>query len=557
MREGALADLVRLKEELWSYRRSTRDGLWEQILRYTEPSFQNFEDREGLGSSVNPDIYNSTPALSARMAAMGTAGYACSPSIDWFSYTPELVELKNRGSDYGRQARSRLQQCARIDRHGFATSNWYDAFETAMHLLYEVATCCVMQEWDDYSMNVVYTVLHPSDFVIMQDRHHIIDTVIWRERLTASELIGLYPSIEEELGKDVRQQKYWWVYHYVGIKSRLRLGSAGDGQRYETVTWFGGENESSAYTGEGKVLESGGVDLFPFAIARYMLDPAGNPYGVGSPGMVSLVDNKTLQTLTKDELDCATLQSHPPIKATEGLPLNIGPFAVTRVAQGADFAFVPSGADMSCMATERSIYEKKIQEAYHVNFFLAIMSNVDRTKTATEAEGLQNEQSAMLSSLFDKINRFLESVIEFRYTNMQENGMYGDLAGEDGEEEGKMPRIDFTSPMRQAQEKAHKWVPLTSKVQFYAQLAQMVQDPTILTDNIRLERIGPLFDEVFDTPSEVGYTEKESQQMKAQRQAAQMQMLQQQMANQAQETEAKVMTARNKAPEAGSPNDVR
>lgn len=549
MRDGALAELVRLKDELWSYRRSTRDGLWEEILKYTEPSFQNFEDRDGLGSSVNPSIYNSTPALSARMAAMGTAGYACSPSIDWFSYAPEVGEQRGMSGSYARQVRSRLQSFAKTDRQGFATSNWYDSFETAMSLLYEIGTCCVMQEWDDNAGNVVYTVLHPSDFVMMQDRHHVIDTVIWRERLTADEIERAYPGLGKELRDTAKRQRYWWVYHYVGDQRRLRLGCAGERQRYETAAWFGGEGGSGTYTGRSGLLQSGGLDRFPFAIARYQLDPAGNPYGVGSPGMVSLVDNKTLQTLTKDELDCATLQSHPPIKATEGLPLNIGPFAVTRVTQGADFAFVPSGADMSVMAAERKLYEQKIQEAYHVNFFLALMSSVEHTKTATEAEGLKNEQSAMLSSLFDKINRFLESVIEFRYENMVANAMYSEAP-----REGERMRIDFTSPMRQVQEKAHKWVPLTSKVQFFAQLAQMTGDATILTDNIRLDRVGPLFDEVFDTPSEVGYTEEESQRMKQQRALLQQQQAMAEMQAQRQEADAKMMAARNKAPEAGSPN---
>lgn len=551
MRKNGLVELMKLKDDLWNYRRSTRDTVWQEIFKYTEPQYQDFEDRDGTSSKINPHIYNATPANCVRMASMGMAGYACSPSIDWFSYSPEIGEFRRRNSDWGKEMRAMLQQCTKIDRQGFAKSNWYSSFETAMHLFFEIGTVCVMQEWDDASMNVVYTVLHPSDFVVMESRHHVIDTVIWRERMTIDELDQAYPNHGDLFSDgDDDRQKFYWVYHYCGRRTRLRLGVGGESQPYECVAWFGYEGDGTALGKSDPVLEEKGSDMFPFVVGRYMMDPTGNPYGVGSPGMVSLIDNKTLQAITKDELDCATLQSHPPIKATEGLPLNIGPFSVTRLAQGADFSFVPSGADMTVIAAERSLYEQKIQESYHVNFFLALMNSIERTKTATEAEGLQNEQSAMLSSLFDKIDEMLERVIEFRYHYMVAYGMYGD-----GYTEGEMPKIDFTSPMRQLQERTHRWVPVTTKISYFAQLAQMLGDPTILKDYIRLSAVSPLFDEIYNTPSEVGYTERETQQIQAIRAQAQMQMAQAQMHAQQTEADARMMQARNQAPESGSPND--
>lgn len=556
------ANLDRLRRQCWSKRERSRDALYRKILQFTQPEYIDWENMDGDGSVVNPHIYNSVPAECSETFAMGISGYACSAGIDWFKIEPEKKWSIVDDKSFQDAVRGMFQQRSAIMRDKLAAGNWYDTFESAMKLFGDISTVCVLQDWDDERGNVSYTLLHPRDFVLMQDRYGSIDTVIYRQRLNRSDIIGLFG--KEKTPRSVLDNKedftkLYTIYRYIGTSERIELSVDGE-YKWVSVYWFAGDGDTIVTDDDSCTLAEARIDgPAPFNVIRFKKSADGtNPYGVGSPGMKSVFDMAMLQTISRSVVDGTELVAHPVIKRSPGLPLVIKPRSIVDVPNGMDFAPVNMSGDLSVAFQEEQIIGQRIKEAYNVPYFLALMNSIEKTKTATEAQGLQNEQSAMLTSMFSRISEFLENALDYLYYQLEKHGMFAKtalygLADKQGRTE-VTHSISFISPMTTTQRRTHEWAPIQNMIATASEMASLLGDPTVLTDNIKVNEVLHKYAETNNVDVTVLYTADESSRIRKNREEIAAQQAAAEQARGDKEVAIKKQLADNAAPEAGSPN---
>lgn len=541
--------LERMRATLEAKRVSTRDPIWKDVLRLTEPTFTNWDDSspDDHQLELGKDIYNGAATQASLLMAKGLAGYACGSSIDWFALGFEDARQVKRYGDPDVMAR-KLQDRERVMYSKFRSSSFYETIKSAFKLGADIGTVILLQEWDDNTSNISYHLIHPKDAVIMQDWHGEVDTLIYQVWLTKSDMIDAFG--EERLPKSVTEcedeTELHKVYRYVGRNRRLKLDVPGSGG-FVSVYW----SDEASQTDPVSLSESR-MDRKCFACWRYDKSIDGNVWGSGSPGITALSDNKSLQVFSRSIQTGAINTAYPAWKKTLGLTINTMPGQATPLMPGQDFAPVQIAGDYSIAFQEKQEVITSIRSAYNVDFFLALLSSQSRQKTATEAEGLQNEQSALLGAEFDRMSyELLEPVIEYAYQELLRHGCFeADPILDDEDRSGVRLHIDFVSPMATMQRKYHELVPSERWIAAMANMAQV--DQTIL-DFVDFSGYARLSATIGRVNRQVIVDDEKVRELRQKR--AEVQSQQAVLAQRAedQKSQAQAYLASTKAPEEGSP----
>ena len=134
----------------------------------------------------------------------------------------------------------------------------------------------------------------------------------------------------------------------------------------------------------------------------------------------------------RDQLNASQLMTTPPIRKTKGLVAEIRPGAFIDVPPGQDIAPLQVTQDVSWTNELRNELRALAKQVYYVDFFLMLSQYQGNVTTATLAQGLQNEQVAMMSSFLDSLlDEFFSPVVLWVYDVMEREGLFtGDAAGE-------------------------------------------------------------------------------------------------------------------------------
>ena len=524
-----LKRLQEIKSGLEGKRQAEKGETWEKIKRYVLPELRKVGD-------TRPH-YSTTAQRYTTLAANALQGWAYGRTISWLNIEPEDREVK--GEEPSKDEREWFQKCGRIMLDDLAKADFYDESLAFTQIVFNLSTGIMLLDWDEENDSFVTENVNPERCVIAQDKFHHVNLCMYEFELDKAQAESMFG---DECPKKIQDSKSWtdtWTFVKAMVSSKdYDFDIAGEGE-WMTIVWCQDEPQKSCAERR--------TDHKPFLCWRFERSLSGSPWGCNSPGERCIADIVALNVMEKSKLKGIQLRNDPPVKATEGLELNIVPAGVTRIRGNQDFAFTPPAGNTQEVLEEIMRTEQNLKEAYYVDFFLMLQQTLENNKTATEATLLADEKSQIMSSFTSRLNNeFLEVILETLWDMEIKHGRFPEvpesLSGAD-------IRIDYVSPLAIAQRKAQTYVPARNFIadtMAFAQIDPSVQYIFKLPEYADAMAKDLMIDERFlNTPEDVKAKVQEQQQMMMDQMNAQQQ-------NQNAQTEASVYNALSKAPEQGS-----
>ncbi|NCC90831.1 MAG: hypothetical protein EOM01_10840 [Spirochaetia bacterium] len=540
--EKQMEQIANLNKTLLTYR-AIYEGHWGEIIKYLAPSYASARPSGEPGSESAPDfkdIFDTSAIYASNILADGLQGYAFGRNIAWFR-----LRFEEKGLMDGKLNREYLQLVEKHQYDQFDKSNFYDESRAFLRCGADFGTAVMTIEQDNERGIPVFHTLHPGTYAIEENRFGDVSVLVRRFWLTLPEAIEKFG--EDNLPKQMLSNKEdvtstHEFYQYIAPDTRIKVDIAGT-DPFVSIYWASAEAK--------KPVKEERFTRKPFFSWRWAKNPCGSPWGVDNPGMVELPNIKMLQSLKQDQLRLSQLIARPPIKRTEGLRVNFTPSGFTDITPGADFAPVQMVGNLAWTENQIALYRQQVDASYHKDFFLALMSNLERLKTATEVNALVDEKSAIMSSFFSRLSHeFIEPVLEAVY-EMEMDAMR--LPPPPATLAEQQLRIDFVSPLSMLQKRA---LTFNTTKQFLAELLAVAElNPTVF-DKVNLDRYVEVAGEGYNVDEKIIKSDKEVAEIRAARAAMQQRQLEFENNLRASETGAKSYGAASKAPEKGSPAEA-
>lgn len=506
-------DNLRMKlEEL----RNVYEEGWKDIITYLAPSYASLEiGKPGTEKQADfKKIYDTTAIEASNVMADGLQGYAFGRTISWFRLEPENKDLKK-----SQEAKEWLQEVERHLYDQFNKSNFYDESRAAIRTGADFGTAAMIMDHDLVRGIPVYHTLHPGSFVIEQDRYGSVSVLIrslWLTKYDAIEKFG-EDNLPEQISANDDDAAMFEFYHYIAPAGRIEVDTPGN-EEWVSIYW-------SALSTE-KVVREERYNHKRFFTWRWAKNPAGSPWGSDNPGVVQIPNIKMLQSLVQDRIRISQLMARPPIKKTRGLRVNFTPSGFTEVDPGSDFVPVSVTGDLSWTSVQIDQIKRQIDSAYHKDFFLALLTSQDRTKTATEVQALVDEKSAIMSSFFSRLaHEFIEPVLE-ALVDLEMEATRLPAPSIDVALEGGQLKIDFISPLAMLQKRAHG---LNTTKQFLSEILQIAEIGPEILDAINLDGFVKVSGEAYDVDERITRTDEEIKSIREARAQMQAQLAERQM----------------------------
>ena len=275
------------------------------------------------------------------------------------------------------------------------------------------------------------------------------------------------------------------------------------------------------------------TSYFPFMCARWER-VENNPYGVGL-GRQILGDVKSLQAYERDLAKANKKMIDPPLRASNQLK-NAKKDAS---ANGITYTDDPNGflplynvnyATREALENITRITQRIYQLTYN-DLFYALLDK-DKSMSATEAQGIQQEKMTMLGSVVERLQtEFLKNLVETTFMIAYQDGWFGtppeSLVG-------KNMRVEYTSLLAMSQDindlsLVERYLRFVSSVAGINPVAARKPDILAMCD-FYAQRLG--IDQSLNVPNDV-VEEQEAQAQQAQMEAQQAQIQQQNLVAQA------------------------
>lgn len=528
-------------------------ALWRSIVAYMGQQYGEWKDSETDPGIPDIRLTDTTALDSSRILADGIEGYAFSRSMAWFDLAPETRirdsirgRYQDSGTDVDEVAKRLLGKVRAVMYQMLAKSNFYDEARSFIRTTADLATGVILFEWDIDKGRPVFRNLHLKDAWIMEDRYRRVATLFRSVYYTKQEAIDLFgkDKVRDDIKNCEDRLKKFRFVQLVSPATEWDFDIEGEGDWISV--YIDPEDETGKTMLEEKLAEK------PFACWRWSIQGYGGVWGVDSPGFVSYPAMKYANELQASLINLAELTGKGIWKRTKGLKVNFRAGGIVDLDEGQDFALTQASGDPSWLAEHLSYYRTVIQQNYSTDFFLALTQNIERTKTATEVAALQEEKSALLSSLFARLGEdFLEPMLEWLFVQVLKYAKVPDITEEELQElEGLDFRIDFISPMFLTQKRNLELAPSLQYAQDLAALAPIF--PTIL-DNFNPDAFARLDHKARNAAPEVLPDEKSIQDARNARAQAQAAEMQREQALQDADAMGNLYQKTAKAPEAGSP----
>jgi len=274
-----------------------------------------------------------------------------------------------------------------------------------------------------------------------------------------------------------------------------------------------------------KFLDYRVTSYFPFMCARWER-VENNPYGVGI-GRQILGDVKSLQAYERDLAKASKKKIDPPLRAANSLKNAMKDAS----ANGVTYTDDPNGftALYNVNYETREALEnitritQRIYQLTYNDLFYALL-NKDKSMSATEAQGIQQEKMTMLGSVVERLQtEFLKNLVETAFSIAYQDGWLGvppdSLVG-------KNMRVEYTSLLAMSQDindlsLVERYLRFVSSVAGINPVAARKPDILAMCD-FYAKRLG--IDQSLNIPnSVVEDQEQQAQEMQMQMQQAQIQ----------------------------------
>lgn len=523
MNKNELSEIIDVREELEAEKQPYVET-WKSIIRYIGLAYDKWPDCSNIGGrDTAPRYYltDTTASTASDMLANGVEGYACSSSLQWFDYGIEDI-----GDEASRDtARSLLEKVKKVVYMWLQKSNYYPTFRSVVRSGADLGTGGCYFQMNERTGLPVFSVFHLADIETMTDEYGVVDTVYRKIWLTRKEAERHFPDAElpRRVLDSKKPRERFLFYQMISPVLKWDFDIPGDGD-YISIYWSDDDRE--------KVIREERIAERPFAIFRWEEPVFGGPWGVDSPGQLSLAAMRFVNELQEDVVTLSELVAKGHWKKTKGLKVNFRAGGVTELNPGEDFALTQATGDLSWLAEHIAYYRAVINDCYKTNLFLTLTNNIDRTKTATEVQGLTQERETLMQSFWSRLaNQFFEPLHEWLYLRVLKSGKLTDITKDELDALRDLDmRIDYISPAYMAQKRAFELGPSMSWISDAVQLAQV--NPNIL-DKVNFDAFLDLDAVVRNAKQEIVISSEDAQrarEIRANAEAA--------MANQAAEQEA-------------------
>lgn len=402
--------------------RITLDSEYQEIADVMLFNKSNILDESTGATDRTTEIYDFTAQQSNLILAAGQLSYIAPADDIWFNYEPQDDELKNVNS-----VQKFFQKASELTREFLASSNFY--LELHENLIDRGAFAIGCLFVDDNDGELVFQNIKVGSYVVAENKHGIIDTVIREFELSATAAIDMFgaDSLSKQITDAVKQDpdRKFKFLHAVYPNSDYDSEKAGAENMKFTSCYI--ENESKL------VVKDGGYNEMPYIVSRFnKID--NSPYGYG-PGFEVLPIIKQLNAIEKTLDILGEKHANPPILAPDTMAYDIN-----SQAGGVTFFDTsnPNNVPREWQTTgrydvgrDRAEEKRKfIREAFHVPMFQMIQMQ-EGTKTATEIIALENEKLITFHPTFARlVTELFNPLLERVFNILYRNGKFPDIPQE-------------------------------------------------------------------------------------------------------------------------------
>jgi len=377
--------------------REPREAVWKDIISYVLPGLEDLlmEERP-RGGRTGTSVYDGTGISALQLFADGLFGYLVSPSIPWFRLRmpPQARQL-----DDVPQVKAWLEETASALYAAFARSNWYESIAFFFEVGGALGTAAIYSEEDVGSGRIVYTVPHPGEVYIAEDRYGRASRVHRKLQLEAGkawEMFGdaLDPTIVNA-AKTTPFKRFPFI-HAVYPRERRDPARLDSRNKPLASVWVD--------VTHAKVVRESGYNLQPYGVWRYKRGTT--PYGT-SPAEEALVEILGLNEISKSLLGAAQLAVEPAYNVPAEMrgrvrivPRGMNYYeepnrVVSPVHTGINF---PVGVDREAQM------RRAVEKHFKVDFFIMLAQAQAQAMTATQVIEMQAEKAAVLARPINRLN---------------------------------------------------------------------------------------------------------------------------------------------------------
>lgn len=508
--------------------RGNFESHWQEVANWILPE-RDFTVLRERGSRRRNNVFDSTAAVSNERLAAALVGMLVNPALNWFDIKTFDDKINN-----DREAKKWLSAATKAvyGLLGDPRSNFYPSTHEMLQDLCGFGTGVNSIRKTDYGIRMKTSPLGAC--YIDENSDGMVDTIFWKFKLTARQVIQRYGSSFDAIAKEKltkspsKEHEILWAV-YPNDKEGSQFA-------YRSVVIL---------VKSKQVISDKGFHEFPFAAPRWSV-ASGELYGRG-PGIKVLPEIKMVNKLSKVDLVGSERLVDPPIEVPhQGYlrPPNLRPGGInyTKLSVGREGGGMRAiNLGQNPQISEAKIEQKRnlIRESYFMD--LLTLPMIDRA-SATEMGIRQDDRMQMIAPYLARIaSEYLDIVITFAVQVAIEKKMIDPMPEI---LQGKPRNIHYVGPMALAQ-RSGSVNPVRRLFQDLLPAAQI--DPTVW-DVVKFAEVAKFLADKHNVPAELVREASEVEELKKQRDQQQQQLAQ---------AQAMQSSAAAGADIAGAINDLR
>jgi len=366
MAEDARAkEIINLRDRELSKQANFR-SLWQETADLMFPRENQITNIQTSGTDKSRNIFNTTAIFDSQDMASGLSA-AFIPSGQLFFG----LKAKNRELNENDNARRYLSITTEITHDELFESNFMLQLNETLRSLVVLGQGNLYSDFDTKTMKLNFKDWDVAFYQIKQNAQGIVDVVILSYPLTARQAVAEFgdnagPKVLEDAKKLKTESNMYPFIHIV----RPRI------KRNAMLTDFMNMPFESIFVNEKEkiVVEEGGFEEFPFAVARWMKSSS-ELQGRGQ-GTECLASVKTLQQMERDLIECGNKWNNPPKEVLEHFEgtVRVTPGALNFVKERGTIRGIEQTA-LGNFPISKEMLERKEQEihrAFYSDVFMPL-----------------------------------------------------------------------------------------------------------------------------------------------------------------------------------------
>ncbi len=445
------------------------EPVMDELIKFANHTRRQITDTS-KGTVTGAGVFDGTANGANRIQADGFFGNLCSQSLRWFEEALPVKFAFPRASNNMRkwsgkrlddipEVKAWLEACDDVLYAAFLRSNFYDEQPVFYRDGGSVGCANKYVEEDVKKGRLVFTTLHPREYVVAFDAWGNCDTEFRTWKLSLKQLVDKFgkdalkediPNLDQAWEKNPYEERE--ITHAVLPREDFDPSKRDNKNKPFASFWY--------FPGGKKILLESGYEHFPFI--HWQFNKGNYGYGYG-PGHEAYVDIMLANQQEQSNLVAGQKMVEPPMVVHNNLRglVNVGPKGRTYV-QNMEFQPRPLMEDIKLpYALEMLDRTRKIiRERWNVDFFLMLsqLAFENQKITATQVMEMMGEKATMLGTVVGRIaNDELNPDIDLVFYAEQEAGRIPPMPQimlDSGLTNANI-EIDYTGPLAQAQKRAH------------------------------------------------------------------------------------------------------